>query len=148
MWRPARARLSDAEQRVRKRRRRDLDDEDYEEQIQPRRVSARKASQAAASLDRNRSLLRGAPDKRGAAAGPATKKAVNRMESMGYGVRAMAIFLAYVYTVLQGDCLDVSASTSISTSREAVQVLHAVCGPVLGISKCHHSARLCNPVPK
>ena len=41
-----RHRLSDAEQRVRKRRRRDLDDEDYEEPIQPRRVSARKASQA------------------------------------------------------------------------------------------------------
>lgn len=40
-----RHRLSDAEQRVRKRRRRDLDDEDYEEPIQPRRVSARKASQ-------------------------------------------------------------------------------------------------------
>ncbi len=38
-------RLSDAEQRVRKRRRRDLDDEDYEEPVQPRRISARKASQ-------------------------------------------------------------------------------------------------------
>lgn len=39
-------RLSDAEQRVRKRRRRDLEDEDYEvEPVQPRRVSARKANQ-------------------------------------------------------------------------------------------------------
>ena len=41
------ARLSDVEQRVRKKRRhRDFDDEDYEEPIQPRRVSARKSAQA------------------------------------------------------------------------------------------------------
>ena len=39
-------RLSDVEQRVRKKRRhRDFDDEDYEEPIQPRRVSLRKSAQ-------------------------------------------------------------------------------------------------------
>ncbi|KAK9905730.1 hypothetical protein WJX75_005313 [Coccomyxa subellipsoidea] len=78
--------LSDAEQRVRKRRRRDLDDEDYEEPIQPRRVSARKASQVAASMDRQRGGLMRQPDKRGAAAGQANKKTLNRMDSMGYGI--------------------------------------------------------------
>ncbi|CAL8472359.1 g11902 [Coccomyxa elongata] len=80
--------LSDAEQRVRKRRRRDLEDEDYEvEPVQLRRVSARKANQVAASMDRSRGGLLRQPDKRGAAAGAAAnKKAVNRMDSMGYGV--------------------------------------------------------------
>ena len=44
--------------------------------------------QVAASMDRSRSGLLRQPDKRGAAAGAAAnKKAINRMDSMGYGVR-------------------------------------------------------------
>lgn len=39
-------------------------------------------------MDRQRGGLMRQPDKRGAAAGQANKKTLNRMDSMGYGVRS------------------------------------------------------------
>ena len=46
--------------------------------------------QVAASLDRQRGGMMRQPDKRGATGGPANKKALNRMDSMGYQVRPPA----------------------------------------------------------
>ena len=40
-------------------------------------------------MDRQRGGLMRQPDKRGAAAGQANKKTLNRMDSMGYGVRSL-----------------------------------------------------------
>lgn len=76
---------SDSERQVRKKRRpRDFDDEDYEEPLPPRRVSARKSAQAAAAADmaRKGGFIRNQMDKRGSA----PNKKMQRVDSMQYGV--------------------------------------------------------------
>ena len=67
-----------------KRRPRDFDDEDYEEPIQPRRVSARKSAQAAAQLGARPSYLR-MPDKKGKPG----QKGIARVDSMSFAVRPL-----------------------------------------------------------